>query len=195
MCWVALDRALRLADKRSFPAPREEWRRERDDIYETIFEQGWNAEKGAFVQTLGGEALDASLLLMPLVLFVAADDPRMTRTLEAIRRSPRAGGLSYDGLVRRYHLGQTTDGLGGDEGTFNMCSFWLVEALARAAGSDHRRLDEARLMFERLLGFGNHLGLYAEQIGRKGEALGNFPQALTHLGLISAAHNLDRALG
>jgi GH15 family glucan-1,4-alpha-glucosidase len=194
LCWVALDRALRLADKRSFPCNRSKWLAERDAIYETVMKQGWNESRHSFVQTLGGEALDASTLLLPLVFFTAADDPRMLATLDAIRRPMRKGGLSADGLVYRYDPSVAPDGLPGREGTFNMCSFWLVEALTRAGRNEPQRLADARLLFEQMLGYSNHLGLYAEQTGLSGEALGNFPQALTHLGLISAAYNLDRAL-
>jgi GH15 family glucan-1,4-alpha-glucosidase len=195
LCWVALDRAIRLADKRSFPADRARWLAARDEIYETVMGEGWNGDRKSFVQTLGGNALDASTLLLPLVFFVAPNDPRMLKTLDAIRRPMRAGGLSADGLVYRYDPRIAPDGLPGEEGTFNMCSFWLVEALTRAGRTDPARLADARLLFEQMLGYSNHLGLYAEQTGLSGEALGNFPQALTHLGLISAAFNLDRALG
>lgn len=194
LCWVTLDRALRLADKRSFPADRSRWLAARDEIYETVMREGWNGERDTFVQTLGGEALDASALLMPLVFFMAPNDPRMLRTLDAIRRPMREGGLSADGLVYRYDPRVAPDGLPGGEGTFNMCSFWLVEALTRAGRTDPARLADARLLFEQMLGYANHLGLYSEQTGLSGEALGNFPQALTHLGLISSAFNLDRAL-
>jgi GH15 family glucan-1,4-alpha-glucosidase len=194
LCWVAVDRALRLADKRSFPADRGRWLAARDEIYETVMREGWNGDRNTFVQTLGGDALDASALLMPLVFFMAPNDPRMLRTLDAIRRPMREGGLSADGLLYRYDPRIAPDGLPGGEGTFNMCSFWLVEALTRAGRTDPSRLAEARLLFEQMLGYANHLGLYAEQTGLSGEALGNFPQALTHLGLISSAFNLDRAL-
>lgn len=194
LCWVAVDRALRLADKRSFPADRIRWLAVRDEIYETVMRDGWSVERDSFVQTLGGDQLDASMLLMPLVFFMAPNDPRMLATLDAIRKPRRDGGLGADGLIYRYDPSITPDGLPGTEGTFNMCSFWLVEALTRAGRTDPQRLDEARLLFEQMLGYSNHLGLYAEQTGLSGEALGNFPQALTHLGLISAAFNLDRAL-
>jgi GH15 family glucan-1,4-alpha-glucosidase len=195
MCWVALDRALRLADKRSFPAPHDYWRKNRDAIYEEIMEKGWNDELQAFVQHYGSDTLDASNLIMPLVFFVSPTDPRMLKTLDATNRSPRDGGLVSNSLVYRYDLAKSADGLTGNEGTFNMCTFWLVEALTRAGRVDRARLDEARLIFERMLGYANHLGLYAEETGYSGEALGNFPQAFTHLSLISAAFNLDRALG
>jgi GH15 family glucan-1,4-alpha-glucosidase len=195
MSWVALDRGLRLADKRSFPADRARWLRVRDEIYEEVMARGWNPRRRVFVQAYGADALDASSLLMPLVFFLAPNDPRMLATLDAIRRPVAAGGLAAGGLVYRYHPGTGPDGLPGHEGTFNMCSFWLVEALTRAGRTDAARLEDARLLFEQMLGYANHLGLYAEQTGNSGEALGNFPQAFTHLALISAAFNLDRALG
>ena len=195
MCWVALDRGVRLADKRSFPSDRERWLRTRDQIYEEIMERGWNEELGTFVQGYDSDALDAATLLMPLVFFISPTDPRMLSTLEAIRQPPHKGGLVSDSLVFRYNLHHSADGLMGEEGTFNMCTFWLVEALTRAGQTDPKKLEEARLTFERMLGYANHLGLYAEETGPSGEALGNFPQAFTHLSLISAAFNLDRALG
>jgi GH15 family glucan-1,4-alpha-glucosidase len=195
MCWVALDRALRLADKRSFPADRAGWLAARDAIYEEVMRKGWSADRKSFVQSYGSDALDASALLMPLTFFMAPNDPRMLATVDAIRRPATEGGLAADGLVYRYDPKAAPDGLPGTEGTFNMCSFWLVEALTRAGTRDPARLADARLRFEQMLGYGNHLGLYAEQTGPSGEALGNFPQAFTHLGLISAAFNLDRALG
>ena len=195
MCWVAVDRGLRLADKRSFPADRQHWEVVRDRIYEDIMERGWNDEIGAFVQAYGSDALDASALIMPLVFFLSPSDPRMLATIAAINRSPRKGGLVEDGLVYRYDPRQTDDGLSGTEGSFNMCSFWLVEALTRAGRVDPGLLDQARLRFEQMLGYANHLGLFGEETGPQGEALGNFPQAFTHLALISAAYNLDRSLG
>ena len=191
----SIDRGLRLADKRSFPADREHWITTRDRIYEEILEKGWSEKRQAFVQYYGSETLDASNLIMPLVFFMSPADPRMLKTLDAINRSPSKGGLVSNSLVYRYNVSETADGLAGDEGTFNLCTFWLVEALTRAGRTDPARLDEARLVFEKMLGYANHLGLYAEQTGHSGEALGNFPQAFTHLALISAAFNLDRALG
>ena len=157
--------------------------------------KGWCPRRKAFVQAYGSEALDASMLLMPLVFFMAPNDPRMLATVDAIRRPVSAGGLAADGLVYRYVAAEAPDGLASQEGTFNMCSFWLVEALTRAGRMDPARLEDARLLFEQMLGYANHLGLYGEQTGSSGEALGNFPQAFTHLALISAAFNLDRALG
>jgi GH15 family glucan-1,4-alpha-glucosidase len=195
MCWVALDRGLRLADKRSFPADRERWLKVRDRIYEEIMEKGWNVSREAFVQYFDGDTLDAANLIMPLVFFVSPTDPRMLKTLEAILMPPEKGGLVANNLVYRYNTGEALDGLSGEEGTFNICTFWLVEALTRAGHFNPVLLEEARLMFERMLGFANHVGLYAEETGNSGEALGNFPQAFTHLALISAAFNLDRAIG
>jgi GH15 family glucan-1,4-alpha-glucosidase len=195
MCWVALDRALRLAEKRSLPAPREAWTKSRDAIYEAIMRQGWSAERRAFTQSFANDTLDAANLMMPLVFFLSPSDPRMLSTIDAINRSPKQGGLVSDGLIYRYDVEKTPDGLRGEEGTFNMCTFWLVEALTRAGRVEPERLDQARLLFEHMLGYANHVGLYAEETGPRGEALGNFPQAFTHLSLISAAFNLDRALG
>jgi GH15 family glucan-1,4-alpha-glucosidase len=184
MCWVALDRALKLAAQRSFPADVAKWSANRDEIYATIMDRGFSRKKNSFVQRLDGEMLDASLLLAPLVHFVAPSDPRMLGTLDAIQRE-----LESDHLVRRYDPRAAPDGLEGDEGTFSACTFWLAEALARAG-----RLEEARLTFEKMLGYANHVGLYSEEIDLTGEALGNFPQAFTHLALISAAVNINRAL-
>jgi GH15 family glucan-1,4-alpha-glucosidase len=195
MSWVALDRSLRLADKRSFPADRARWLKVRDEIYEEVMARAWDPRRRVFVQSYGSDALDASSLLMPLMFFMAPNDPRMLSTVDAIRQPLAAGGLAADGLVYRYDPASAPDGLAGREGTFNMCSFWLVEALTRAGRTDPARLEEARLLFEQMLGYANHLGLYAEQTGASGEALGNYPQAFTHLGLISAAFNLDRVLG
>jgi GH15 family glucan-1,4-alpha-glucosidase len=195
MSWVALDRSLRLADKRSFPADRTRWLKVRDEICEEVMTKGWDPRRKVFVQAYGSEALDAASLLMPLVFFMAPNDPRMLGTVDAISRPLDAGGLAADCLVYRYDPAIAPDGLSGREGTFNMCSFWLVEALTRAGRTDPVRLEDARLRFEQMLGYANHLGLYAEQTGDSGEALGNFPQAFTHLALISAAFNLDRALG
>jgi len=195
MNWVALDRGIRMAMRRSLPADLERWIKTRNTIYEEVMNRGWNPKVRAFTQTYDQPDLDASLLIMPLVLFMAPNDPRMLQTIDAIMRSPAEGGLFSDGLVNRYTPGEKSDGLVGEEGTFNICSFWLVEALTRAGATDPARLDQARLLFERMLGFANHLGLYSEQTGSQGEALGNFPQAFTHLALISAAFNLDRTLG
>jgi GH15 family glucan-1,4-alpha-glucosidase len=186
MSWVALERAGRISRQRGLPAGDGHWMAERDMIYEEIMEQGWNWEKNSFVQYYGSDALDASLLLMPLMKFVGPTDPRWLATLDRIKEE-----LTYDTLVDRYKQKEAApDGLEGEEGSFSLCSFWLVECLTRAG-----RLGEARLALEKMFSYANHLGLYAEEIGPSGEALGNFPQALTHLALISAAVHLDRALG
>ena len=194
MCWVALDRGVRLADKRSFPADRERWLMNRDAIYEEVLSKGWSADRQAFVQHYGCNCLDASSLIMPLVFFMSPTDPRMLKTIDAINRPPDKGGLVSNSLAYRYNPGTGVDGLKGDEGTFNMCTFWLVEALTRAGRVDRRRLDQAVLVFDKMLSYANHLGLYAEETGPCAESLGNFPQAFTHVALISAAFNLDRAL-
>jgi GH15 family glucan-1,4-alpha-glucosidase len=184
MSWVAVDRALRIAEHRGLPADRDHWLANRDEIYETIMTRGFSTRKRSFVQSLGSEVLDASMLLAPLVRFISPSDPRMLGTLDAVSRE-----LVSDHLVHRYDPRVSPDGVGGEEGTFSMCTFWLAEALARAG-----RVEEARLTFEKMLGYANHLGLYSEEIGLTGEALGNFPQAFTHLGLISAAVNINRVL-
>jgi len=185
MCWVAFDRALRVQHQRGLPADRARWRAERDRIFEEVMERGWSEQRGAFVQHYDANVLDASALLMPLVHFLGPTDPRFIGTLDAI-----CTDLVSDSLVHRYDpVAGADDGVPGGEGTFSLCSFWYVEALTRAG-----RLDEARIVFEKMLSYGNHLGLYSEEIGSSGEALGNFPQAFTHLGLISAAYDLDRAL-
>jgi GH15 family glucan-1,4-alpha-glucosidase len=185
MCWVAIERAVRINRARGLPGDLVKWLAERDRIYNQIMNRGWSSERQAFVQHYGSDVLDASILLMPLVLFIAPRDPRWLSTLDAI-----GDELVSDSLVYRYNVEASPDGLQGDEGTFSMCSFWYVEALTRAG-----RVDEARLAFEKMLTYANHLGLYAEEIGPTGEQLGNFPQAFTHLALISAAYNLDRHLG
>jgi GH15 family glucan-1,4-alpha-glucosidase len=195
MCWVAVDRGLRLAQKRSFPADHDRWLAVRDEIYLDIMSKGWDSSRKAFMQSYGSDTLDASNLMMPLVFFLSPSDPRMLSTLDAMTESPDKGGLLSSGLVYRYDVGKAEDGLPGKEGTFNICTFWLVEALTRAGRTHPRRLEEARLLFEQMLSYANHLGLYAEETGPRGEALGNFPQAFTHLALISAAFNLDRTLG
>ncbi|MCA1584355.1 MAG: glycoside hydrolase family 15 protein [Acidobacteria bacterium] len=194
MCWVAVDRALRIAEQRSLPCDVSRWVRGRDEMYRDIMTKGWSETRKSFVMHYGGTALDASALLMPLTLFIAPNDPRMLSTLDALMRPPKEGGLLLDNQVRRYHLDEAPDGLPGSEGTFNMCTFWLVEALTRAGRFQPALLERARLLFERMLGYSNHLGLFAEEVGSRGEALGNFPQAFTHLALISAAYNLDRTL-
>ena len=195
MCWVAVDRAIRLARKRSFPADLDKWLSVRDEIYLEIMEKGWNDKLKAFVQYYDSETLDASNLLMPLVFFLSPTDPLMLQTVEAIMQAPDKGGLLSNSLVYRYNNRLVSDGLSGQEGTFNICTFWLVEVLTRSGIHDKDKLEEARLMFEQMLGYANHLGIFSEEIGLSGEALGNTPQAFTHLSLISAAFNLDKALG
>lgn len=195
MCWVALDRGVRVARKRSFPADLGRWIAQRDRVYEEIMAKGWSEQRQAFMQSYSGNVLDASNLIMSLVFFMAPNDPRMLKTIDAIKQSPERGGLTSNSLVYRYNPEASEDGISGAEGTFNLCTFWLVEALTRAGRVDRQRLDQARLMFEEMLSYANYLGLYAEETGASGEALGNFPQALTHLSLISAAWNLNRALG
>jgi GH15 family glucan-1,4-alpha-glucosidase len=185
MCWVAFDRALRLAQKRSLSGPLDVWQRTRDEIRNDIFTNFWDEHLQAFVQAKGTQDLDASALLMPLVRFISPVDPMWLSTMKAIETR-----LIEDTLVRRYEVERThVDGLPGEEGSFTACSFWYVECLARAGD-----LEKAQLLFEKLLGYANHLGLYSEELGRNGQHLGNFPQAFTHLALISAATYLDRAL-
>lgn len=185
MCWVAVDRAIRLAQKRSFPAPLDRWYAVRDAIYQDVFDSFWDPARRAFVQHKGAKTTDAATLLMPLVKFISPTDPRWLSTLRTIERD-----LVEDSLVFRYRPQDSApDGLIGEEGTFNMCSFWYVEALARAGD-----VDQARFIFEKMLGYANHLGLYSEELGPRGEHLGNFPQAFSHLALISAAYCLDREM-
>lgn len=185
MCWVAYDRAIRLSKKRSLPGPIPDWIKIRDEIHEEIHSQYWDPDMGAFVQHLNTKSLDASSLLMPLVRFISPTDPRWLSHLEAIEAH-----LVYDSLVYRYDVDEAAaDGLQGEEGTFSMCSFWFIECLSRAGD-----LDRARFYFEKMLGYANHVDLYAEELGLHGEHLGNFPQAFTHLALISTAYDLDRRL-
>jgi GH15 family glucan-1,4-alpha-glucosidase len=184
-CWVALDRGLRIAHKRGLPLDHARIRQESTRIYETIMARGWNESRRTFTQVLDGDAVDATALTLPLMMFASPGDPRMQSTIDRIQKE-----LVSDSLVHRYELGRAVgDGLPGKEGTFSICTFWMVEALAKAG-----RLEEARLLFEKMLTYANHLGLYSEEIGPTGELLGNFPQAFTHLGLISAAYELDREL-
>jgi len=185
MCWVAIDRGIRLANKRSFPAPLSRWHEVRDAIYRDIFENFWDPARRTFVQHKGARTTDAATLLMPLVKFIGPTDPRWLSTLRAIEHD-----LVEDSLVFRYRPKEAApDGLLEGEGTFSMCSFWYVEALARAGD-----LDQARFLFEKALGYANPLGLYSEELGPRGEHLGNFPQAFSHVALISAAYCLDRAM-
>jgi GH15 family glucan-1,4-alpha-glucosidase len=183
MTWVAFERGIRIAQQRGLPAPLEQWREAANSAYLQVQQCGWNPARHAYVQYPDSHTLDAGALAMPLVKFTGPRDPRFLATLERIENE-----LVTDSLVHRYR-NDGTDGFTEAEGTFNLCSFWYVEALSRAG-----RLDQARHTFEKMLTYANHLGLYAEEIGPSGEALGNFPQAFTHLALISAAVNLDRAL-
>jgi GH15 family glucan-1,4-alpha-glucosidase len=185
MSWVAIERAIRMARQRGLPGDLVGWLGIRDDIYRQIMAHGWHPERQTFVQHYDTDVLDASILLMPLTKFISPTDPRWLSTLDAI-----TDNLVSDSLVYRYDVSASPDGLEGEEGTFSICTFWYVEAMARAG-----HVDEARLAFEKMLTYANHLGLYSEEIGLTGEQLGNFPQAFTHLALISAAFNLDRALG
>ncbi len=185
MSWVALERAIRIAVQRGLPSDLPKWQGARDRIYHQIMTKGWHEDRQAFVQHYDTNVLDAGVLMMPLVKFIAPTDRRWLSTLDAIGEE-----LVSDSLVYRYNLQISEDGLEGEEGTFSICTYWYVEALAMAG-----RLDEARLVFEKMLTYANHLGLYAEQIGLSGEQLGNFPQAFTHLALISSGTYLDRALG
>lgn len=184
LCWVAFDRAIKIAVGRSFPL-NPVWRVQRDKIFNSIFSDFWDEEKKAFMQYPGAPTVDASTLLMPLVRFISAKDPRWLSTMERIEKE-----LVSDSLVYRYRPDLAApDGFVSHEGTFSMCTFWYVECLSRAG-----QLEKARFYFEKMLGYANHLGLYSEQLGFEGEHLGNFPQAFTHLGLISAAYNLDKQL-
>lgn len=196
MCWVALDRALRLAEKRVFPCPdRNKWMEARDVIYELVQDKCYNQELKSFAMSIESpDALDASTLIMPLVFFSSPSDPRLLNTIRRILLPPEKGGLVANDLVFRYNFLTTDDGVGGLEGAFSMCTFWLVEALTRAGKYDKRLLTRAVVMFEKMLGYGNHLGLFSEEVARSGELLGNFPQAFTHLSFISAAYNLDKVL-
>lgn len=185
MCWVAFDRALRLAQKRSLTGPLDLWQRTRDEIRNDIFTNFWDEKLQSFVQAKGTKNLDASALLMPMMRFISPTDPMWLSTMRAIEKD-----LIEDTLVRRYDVERTrVDGLPGTDGSFTACSFWYVECLARAGD-----LEKAQLLFEKILGYANHLGLYSEELGADGRHLGNFPQAFTHLALISAATYLDRAL-
>jgi GH15 family glucan-1,4-alpha-glucosidase len=181
LSWVAFHRAVLLAYQRGLPAEERRWIEQQDSIYEEVMEKGWNARKQSFVQHYGSDAIDASLLLLPVVKFVGPTDPRWLATLDRVQKE-----LTYDALVNRYEV---ADESSSGESTFSVCSFWLVECLTKAG-----RLEEARLALEKMFSYANHLGLYSEGIGPSGEALGNFPQAFTHLSLITAAIRLDRAL-
>jgi GH15 family glucan-1,4-alpha-glucosidase len=184
MCWVAFDRGVRLAEKRSLRGPLDWMYAARDAIAEDIHDNFWSEERKSYVQRQGSTDLDAAVLLMPLMRFISPTDPRWLATLKAIEEE-----LTVDTLVYRYKTESGLDGLAGTEGAFTACSFWFIECVARSG-----QLDKARLLFEKMLGYANHVGLYSEELGRSGQHLGNYPQALTHLALISAATYLDRAL-
>ena len=183
MCWVAMDRAIKIAEHRAFPYPEVEWRAVRDEIYKDIYHNFWNEDAKAWVQYKGGKHVDASALLMPLTHFISPVEPRWLLTMQAIEKE-----LKLDVLVSRYQNNiEKVDGLDGEEGTFNMCSFWYIEALAKSGDLDH-----AVESFEKMIGYANHLGLFSEELGKTGEHLGNFPQAFTHLALISAAFEINK---
>jgi pentatricopeptide repeat protein len=184
MCWVAFDRGIRLAEQHARPASLERWRTARDAIYQQVMEQGFHSSRQAFVQHYATDVLDSSLLRMPMVGFVDGRDPQWESTLAAMDEE-----LVTDSLVYRYNPEASPDGLRGSEGTFSLCTFTYVDALTRAG-----RLDDARTAFEKMLTYGNHVGLYSEEIALTGEQIGNFPQAFTHLSLIDAAVTLDAAL-
>jgi GH15 family glucan-1,4-alpha-glucosidase len=183
-CWVAFDRAIKLAKARSFPYKRA-WIDQRNEIFDSIYNDFWDEKKQAFMQYPGSETVDASALLMPLIRFISPKDPKWLATLKRIEEE-----LVSDSLVYRYRPeAAAPDGFVSHEGTFTMCTFWYVECLSRSG-----QLEKARLYFEKMLGYANHLGLFSEQLGFRGEHLGNFPQAFSHLGLISAAYNLNKQL-
>jgi GH15 family glucan-1,4-alpha-glucosidase len=184
MCWVAFDRGIRLSVEHGLPASLERWTAERDRIYEQVMDRGFHATREAFVQHYDTDVLDAALLRMPTVGFIAGTDPRWLSTLKAMDEE-----LVTDSLVYRYDPDASPDGLRGSEGTFSLCSFAYVDALTRAG-----RIDDARTAFEKMLTYANHVGLYSEEIALTGEQIGNFPQAFTHLSLIDAATGLDAAL-
>ncbi|MEU3610272.1 glycoside hydrolase family 15 protein [Streptomyces sp. NPDC035033] len=184
MSWVAFDRGLRLAEEFGRPAALDAWRAARDEIFAQVMRRGWSGRRNALAQYFGGDVLDASLLLIPRTGLLGPTDPMWLSTLDAIERD-----LVVDSLVHRYDPGAAPDGLRGSEGTFSLCTFLYVDALARAG-----RVRPARFAFEKMLTYANHVGLFAEEIGPSGEQLGNFPQAFTHLSLIMAATTLDEAL-
>ena len=184
-CWVAIDRAMKIAEDRSLPYPEQKWREARDEIYHDIYENFWNEDLQAYPQFLGSDTVDASALLMPLLRFVSSKEPRFLKTFAAIEEK-----LTADVLVFRYKQEHgATDGLEGEEASFTICSFWYAECLARIG-----RVKEATVVMQKLLGYGNHVGLFSEEIGIHGEQLGNFPQAFSHLSLISAAFQIDKQM-
>ncbi|KAL1920219.1 uncharacterized protein VTP21DRAFT_1365 [Calcarisporiella thermophila] len=196
LCWVAVDRGIRLSEKRTLPCPdRFRWMAVRDEIFEEVMTIGWNPKLGIFSQSYESrDAVDASVLIMPLVFFLSPSDPRFLSTVEQIMKPPEKGGLLVNNLVFRYNVLTTDDGLSGEEGSFSMCTFWLVEALTRAGKYDRKLLSQALLIFEQMMGYATPLGLFSEEVARSGELLGNMPQAFTHISHISAAFHLDRVL-
>uniref|UniRef100_A0AAU3HR26 Glycoside hydrolase family 15 protein n=1 Tax=Streptomyces sp. NBC_01393 TaxID=2903851 RepID=A0AAU3HR26_9ACTN len=184
MSWVAFDRALRLAEAKGWPSAYGRWQTERDAVYDQVMAKGWSEEQQAFVQHYGSDVLDSSLLRMSTVGFLSPEDPIWASSLDAIERK-----LVSDSLVYRYDPEASPDGLRGSEGTFSLCTFMYVDALVRAG-----RTDQARLVYEKMMGYANHLGLYSEEVDPTGRQLGNFPQAFTHLALIDATLTLDKAL-
>ena len=162
---------------------------------EEVMDKGYNEEMRCFVQSYEHrDMIDSAVLIAPLVFFVAPNDTRFTSTLDRIMLPLDKGGLTSAGMVHRYNTSLSNDGVGSDEGAFSMCTFWLVEALTRAGAYDHKYLEQAVTLLESTLGFGNHLTMFSEEIGKSGEQLGNTPQAFSHLALISAAFNLDRVM-
>ncbi|GAA6007856.1 hypothetical protein JCM10207_004901 [Rhodosporidiobolus poonsookiae] len=196
MLWVAVDRGLRLAEKRSLPCPnRNKWLETRDAIYEQVMERGFNHETQFFAQSYEAiDVLDSAVLIMPLCFFMSANDPRFQGTLKAIMRARDRGGLFENNLVYRYDTNKVDDGTGGgEEGSFSMCTLWLVEALARAGHWDKPQLSKSVNILEDFIGYTNHVGLLSEEISKGGEALGNFPQAFSMVSLISTMFNVSRA--
>jgi GH15 family glucan-1,4-alpha-glucosidase len=185
MCWVAIDRAIKIAEHRTFPYPVAEWNKIRNEIYNDIYHNFWNEDIKAWVQYKGAKVVDASVLLMPLTHYISPLEPRWLSTMDVIEKT-----LKLDVLLYRYqNTAEKVDGLDGEEGTFNICSFWYIEAMAKSG-----RVDEATENFEKMMGYANHLGLFSEELGKRGEHLGNFPQAFTHLALISAALELNKQI-
>lgn len=196
MLWVAIDRGLRLADKRSLPCPnRNKWLETRDKLYEEIMEKAWNSDRKVFGQSYEDkDVLDSAVLIMPLVFFLQGSDPRFVSTLNEILKTPDMGGLTSNNLVFRYDVKKSDDGVGGEEGTFCLCTLWCVEALTRAGEYDKKLLARGVTMFEDFLLYLNHVGLCTEEISDSGEGLGNAVQGFTHVTLISAAYNLSRTM-
>jgi GH15 family glucan-1,4-alpha-glucosidase len=184
MAWVALDRAVRGIEKNGFDGPLHKWRKVRDEIHNEVLAKGFDKKRNTFTQYYGSKELDASLLMIPLVHFLPATDPRMRGTIDAIKNE-----LLVDGFVMRYPTEKTDDGLPPGEGSFLACTFWLIDNLALTG-----QLDEATELFERMLSLRNDVGLLSEEYDQHRKRLvGNFPQAFTHVGLVNSAFNLDRA--